>query len=174
LLDKSRNAFVKKEVPNKLKSFNILYSISLNMKQPLNKKNFRQQGFSLMELLIVMVILGLLASLVAPKLLKNIGKAEQGTARTQIEMFMVALDAYRLDVGRYPAQDEGLEALIKNPGSERWDGPYLKKNKIPNDPWNSPYIYRNPGEHTEIEILSLGADRQPGGDKENGDVGSWM
>ncbi|MFZ5774074.1 MAG: type II secretion system major pseudopilin GspG [Thermodesulfobacteriota bacterium] len=132
----------------------------------------RQRGFSLMELLIVMVILGLIASLVGPRLFGKLGKAQQKTAKTQIEIIMAALDAYRLDVGRYPTQQEGLPSLFANPGAEKWDGPYLKK-AVPPDPWGNPYHYKNPGEHGEVDVYSLGQDNQPGGDKENADVGSW-
>jgi len=139
-----------------------------------NLKN--QRGFSLMELLIVMVILGLIASLVGPKLFGKLGKAQQKTAKTQIEMLMSAMDAFRLDVGRYPNQQEGLSALAANPGTggglDKWDGPYLKK-AVPNDPWGNPYHYRSPGEHGEVDIYSYGQDNQPGGEKENADIGSW-
>jgi len=131
-----------------------------------------QSGFSLMELLIVMVILGLIASLVGPKLFGKLGKAQQKAAKTQIEMLLTALDAFRLDVGRYPSQEEGLAALVTNPGIEKWDGPYLKK-AVPNDPWGNPYTYRIPGEHGELDIYTYGQDNQPGGEKENADVGSW-
>ena len=135
-----------------------------------------QRGFSLMELLIVMVILGLIASLVGPKLFGKLGKAQQKTAKTQIEMLMSAMDAFRLDVGRYPTQQEGLSALAANPGTggglDKWDGPYLKK-AVPNDPWGNPYHYRSPGEHGEVDIYSYGQDKQPGGEKENADIGSW-
>ncbi len=130
------------------------------------------RGFSLMELMIVMVILGLLASLVGPAMFKKLGTAKQKTAKTQIGMLMASLDAYRLDIGHYPSQDEGLEALVINPGEDKWDGPYLKKG-VPNDPWDNPYQYRNPGEQSEIEIVSLGADNREGGEKENADIGSW-
>ena len=140
---------------------------------PMPSPYSNQRGFSLMELLIVMVILGLLASLVGPKLFGKLGTAQQKTAKTQIEMLMAALDAYRLDVGKYPSQQEGLESLFKNPGTEKWDGPYLKKT-VPNDPWGQPYSYKNPGEHGEVDIDSYGQDNQPGGEKENADVGSWM
>lgn len=130
-------------------------------------------GFSLIELLIVMIILGLLASLVGPKMFGKLGMAKQKTAKTQIEMLMTALDSYRLDVGKYPASQDGLDALVSGNG-DNWSGPYLAKGKgVPNDPWGNPYEYRNPGEHGEIDILSLGADGQPGGDGENADVGSW-
>lgn len=131
-----------------------------------------QRGFSLMELMIVMVILGLLASLVGPAMFKKLGMAKQKTAQTQIGMLMAALDAYRLDIGHYPSQQEGLEALTVNPGEDKWDGPYLKKG-VPMDPWDNEYHYQNPGEHGEVDIYSLGADNREGGEKENADVGSW-
>jgi len=132
-----------------------------------------QKGFSLMELMIVMVILGLLASLVGPTLFNKVGKANQGTAKTQIAMLMGSLDAYRLDIGHYPSEQHGLEALVTNPDEEKWDGPYLKKG-VPIDPWGTPYYYLNPGEHGEIDIFSYGSDKQLGGEKEKADIGSWM
>ncbi|MCK5227779.1 MAG: type II secretion system major pseudopilin GspG [Desulfobulbaceae bacterium] len=131
-----------------------------------------ERGFSLIELLIVMVILGLLASLVGPKMFGKLGKAKTQTTKTQIEMLMTAFDAYRLDVGDYPASDEGLDALVTNPGSEKWSGPYLPK-KVPNDPWGNPYNYENPGQHGEIDLYSYGKDNSPGGDGEDVDVLSW-
>lgn len=137
-----------------------------------DRKRRNQRGFSLMELMIVMVILGLLASLVGPAMFKRLGTAKQKTAKTQIGMLMTALDAYRLDIGHYPTQQEGLEALVVNPGEDKWDGPYLKKG-VPLDPWDSEYIYQNPGEHGEVDISALGADKQEGGEGENADVGSW-
>lgn len=133
----------------------------------------RQHGFSLIELLIVMIILGLIASLVGPRLFGKLGTAKQKTAKTQIEMLMAALDGYRLDLGRYPSEQEGLAALMQNPGNEKWEGPYLKKD-LPGDPWGNPYRYQNPGQHGEIDIFSYGADGKPGGDKEDADVGSWQ
>ncbi len=137
------------------------------------KKHLNNKGFSLMEIMIVMIIIGLLASLVGPKIFGQLGKAKQKTAKTQIEMLMTALDAYRLDVGDYPSQQEGLEALMSNPGIDGWAGPYLRKD-VPNDPWNRAYQYQNPGEHGEVDIFSYGKDNAPGGDKENTDVGSWL
>ena len=140
---------------------------------PKRQSTQNERGFSLIELLIVMVILGLLASLVAPRLIGKLGKAEQQTAKTQIEMLMTALDAYRLDMGHYPTQQEGgLEALVNNPGSDKWAGPYLKKG-VPLDPWDRAYEYRHPGEHGEVDLYSYGADNQPGGNDENQDVTSW-
>jgi general secretion pathway protein G len=133
----------------------------------------KQNGFSLIELLIVMVILGLLASLVGPRMFGKLGSAKQNTARTQIEMMMTALDAYRLDMGKYPSQQEGgLEALATNPGSEKWGGPYLRKG-VPLDPWGNAYQYRIPGEHGEVDLFSHGADNLPGGSNEDRDVVSW-
>lgn len=132
----------------------------------------QEGGFSLIELLIVMVILGLLASLVGPKMFGKLGMAKQKTAKTQIEMLMSGLDAYRLDVGKYPSSQEGLDALVNNSGSDKWRGPYLSKG-VPNDPWDNPYNYQNPGEHGEVDIYSYGADGQVGGDGEDADIGSW-
>ena len=131
------------------------------------------RGFSLIEIMVVMIIIGLLAGLVGPKLFGQLGKAKQKTAKAQIEMIMAALDAYRLDVGSYPSQQEGLEALIGNPGDSEWAGPYLAKSQIPADPWNNDYIYRKPGQNSEIEIVSLGQDNREGGDGEDADIASW-
>lgn len=130
------------------------------------------KGFSLIELLIVMVILGLLASLVGPRMFGKLGKAKTQTAKTQIEMLLAACDAFRLDVGKYP---ENLEGLIREYDAEAgtWDGPYLAKGKLPLDPWGNPYEYLNPGENGEIDIWSYGADGSPGGEGENKDVVSW-
>ncbi|SFM41122.1 type II secretion system major pseudopilin GspG [Thermodesulforhabdus norvegica] len=131
-----------------------------------------ERGFTLIELLIVMIILGLLASLVGPKLFQKIGTSKQKTAKMQISLFESALDAYRLDVGKYPSTEEGLEALRKNPGYETWNGPYLPKD-IPEDPWGRDYVYRCPGEHGDYDLYSLGADGQEGGEGENADVTNW-
>ncbi|WP_297445109.1 type II secretion system major pseudopilin GspG [Desulfurobacterium sp.] len=133
----------------------------------------RNRGFTLIELMVVLVILGLLAALVAPKVLNKLGKSKQKIAKMQIEMLSSALDQFKLDTGRYPTTEEGLEALIKNPGVKGWDGPYLKKNKIPKDPWGRDYIYKCPGEHGEYDLYSLGADGKPGGTGENADITSW-
>ncbi len=132
----------------------------------------RNRGFTLIELLIVMVILGLLVALVGPRLFGHLGKSKLKAAKAQIELFGTALDAFRLDVGRYPTSEEGLEALRANPGEEEWNGPYLKK-EIPLDPWNRPYVYRFPGEHDEYDLISYGRDGEPGGDGEDQDVVSW-
>lgn len=133
----------------------------------------RQQGFSLIELLIVMVIIGLLASLVGPTLFKKVGGAKQKTAKAQIEMLGTALDSYRLDIGRYPNTQQGLDALRDKPeGEEGWDGPYLRKG-VPQDPWGHAYVYKYPGDNGEYDLSSLGLDGQPGGEDENQDINSW-
>ena len=132
-------------------------------------------GFSLIELLVVLVILGLLAGLVGPQVLKYIGTASTDTARTQIEQLGGALDLYRLEVGRYPSSDEGLQALVQEPsGAARWNGPYLKKTTVPKDPWGNDYQYRSPGENGAYDLYSLGADNAQGGDGENQDIVSWQ
>lgn len=134
---------------------------------------WRSAGFTLLELLVVLVIIGLLVGYVAPRYFAQVGKSEVKTARAQIKALEDALDQYRLDVGRYPDGEQGLAALVTQPaGESRWQGPYLKK-ALPNDPWGQPYQYKNPGEHGEVDIWSLGMDGQPGGAGEAADVGNW-
>jgi len=137
------------------------------------KKVKNGSGFTLIELMIVMVIIGLLAALVAPRMLNKVGKSKIKAAKAQIEMFSTALDSFKLDTGRYPTTEEGLKALVENPGINGWDGPYLKKKVIPKDPWGHDYIYKSPGDHDVYDIISYGADGQPGGTGENADIGSW-
>jgi len=132
-----------------------------------------KKGFTLVELLVVMVIIGLLAALVGPRLFPKLGKGKQAAAKAQIELFGQALDQYRLDVGIYPTTEQGLNALVTNPGVEKWEGPYLKKG-IPLDPWDKPYIYQFPGSHGEYDLLSYGRDGNPGGEGEDNDVVSWQ
>ena len=132
-----------------------------------------QRGFTLLELLVVMVIIGLLAGYVGPKYFAQIGKSEVKAARAQIDALEKALDQYRLDVGRYPTSENGLAALMKRPPSEnRWQGPYLRK-EVPADPWGQPYQYAQPGEHGEFDLFSLGKDGKPGGEGEAADIGNW-
>ncbi|GGK84837.1 type II secretion system major pseudopilin GspG [Amphritea balenae] len=132
-------------------------------------------GFTLLELLVVLVILGLLASLVGPQVLKQLGSSKTKTAALQIEEYSAALDLYRLEVGRYPSANDGLEALIRKPSeAKNWNGPYLTKRVIREDPWGNSYHYRYPGEHGDFDLYSLGADGQEGGEGENSDVGSWQ
>jgi len=130
-------------------------------------------GFTLIELLVVMVIIGMLAALVGPRVFKNVGKGKRSAAKAQVELFGQALDSMRLDTGRYPTSSEGLESLVTNPGMDSWDGPYLKKNTIPKDPWQHEYSYNSPGTHGDYDISSLGLDGAPGGEDENADVNSW-
>lgn len=133
----------------------------------------KYRGFTLLELLVVMVIIGLLAGYVAPRYFSQVGKSEIKAARAQIDAFEKALETYRLDTGRYPSNEAGLEALMKAPAGEtKWQGPYLKK-AVPLDPWGKPYIYVQPGQHGEYDILSYGRDGKPGGEDENGDVVNW-
>ena len=134
----------------------------------------RESGFTLVELLVVMVILGLLAALVVPSYLGRERKARSQAAKTQIELLGTALDTFRLDVGRYPSTQEGLAALRAAPaGLGRWDGPYLKK-EVPLDPWGRPYVYESPGQHGEYDLYTYGADGVQGGDGDARDVGSWQ
>jgi general secretion pathway protein G len=128
------------------------------------------RGFTLLEILVVLVIIGLLASLVAPKFFGQIGKSEVQIARAQLDAIEKALDQYRLDVGNYPSTEQGLAAIVARPDGElRWAGPYMKK-AVPPDPWGRPYIYRSPGTKGEFELMTLGKDGQAGGDGENADL----
>jgi len=136
-------------------------------------KRNQARGFTLLELLVVMVILGLLVGIVGPGVLRNIGKSEVKTAKAQISALSKALDTYRLDTGHYPATEQGLNALVTRPANEsKWDGPYLDK-AVPPDPWGRPYVYKAPGEHGEYDLSSLGKDGQPGGTGDGADVTSW-
>ena len=134
----------------------------------------RQSGFTLIEMMVVMVIIGLLMALVGPRFIRQEEKAKVKATRAQIELLGTALDTFRLDCGRYPTAQEGLAALRQRPfGLDRWDGPYLKKD-VPKDPWDRPYYYRSPGEAGRpYDLLSYGADGAPGGDSDNRDVTSW-
>ncbi|TNC71942.1 type II secretion system protein GspG [Janthinobacterium lividum] len=131
------------------------------------------RGFTLLELLVVIVIIGLLAAYVGPKYFAQLGKSEVTVAKAQIEAFEKSLDTYRLDVGRYPTTEEGLAALLVAPpaAGTRWNGPYLKK-AVPLDPWGHAYQYRAPGSKGEYDIVSMGKDGQSGGSGENADISS--
>jgi len=136
------------------------------------------RGFTLIELLVVIVVIGILATLVAPNVFRHIGAAKDATARSQIEMLGAALDAYRLDTGRYPTTQQGLTALWTAPATEgpalNWRGPYLRKD-VPLDPWRSPYIYKSPAEQSRggYDLISYGEDGKPGGEGDAGDIASW-
>lgn len=132
-----------------------------------------RRGFTLLELLVVMVIIGLLAGYVGPKLFAQIGKSETKVTRAQIDALQKALDQYRIDIGRYPSSEQGLAALVQRPADEsRWSGPYLAK-AVPPDPWGRPYLYTSPGSHGDYDLQSLGKDGQPGGDGDAADLNSW-
>ena len=134
----------------------------------------RQTGFTLLELLVVMVIIGLLAGYVGPKYFAQIGKSESKTAKAQVEALGKALDQYRLDTGRYPSSEQGLTSLNVAPADEsRWHGPYLQK-ALPVDPWGKPYQYRSPGEHGDYDLWSFGKDGQAGGQEDAADIVSWQ
>jgi general secretion pathway protein G len=131
------------------------------------------KGFTLTELLVVLVIIGLLAALVGPVLYQRINPAKQSVARAQIENFMTALDSYFLDTGKFPTPQQGLAALrVRQEGDAKWNGPYLKKD-IPADPWGNPFVYRTPGRNGGYEIISNGADGKEGGEGDNADINSW-
>jgi general secretion pathway protein G len=138
-----------------------------------NETRKGEAGFTLLELLVVMVIIGLLAGYVGPKYFAQIGKSEIKTTRAQIDAFEKALDQYRLDTGHYPSSDQGLNALMVSPSGEaKWGGPYLKK-AVPMDPWGKPYVYVRPGQRGEFDLYSFGKDGQLGGTEEGADIGNW-
>lgn len=132
------------------------------------------RGFTLLEILVVLVILGLMASLVGPQLFKQLGGSKTRAAQLQIQELGAALDLYRLETGSYPSTEQGLEALISKPRNQAiWNGPYLKKSVIRDDPWGNPYQYRAPGQFGDFDLWSWGADNREGGEGENRDVRSW-
>ncbi len=133
-----------------------------------------RRGFTLIELLVVLAILGLLAGLVGPRILGQLGGAKSKTAAVQIKDLEQAAELFKLDVGRFPSAEEGLDALVARPANAPgWNGPYLKKSGVPADPWGQPYRYEVPGKRGDIDIYSLGGDNAPGGDGESADVGNW-
>ncbi len=137
----------------------------------MKRRKKKEMGFSLIELLIVMVIMGLLAALVGPRMFGKVGKSKQNAARSQMALFETALDTYRLDVGKYPSTEQGLKALRTKPSDgEKWDGPYLSK-AVPKDPWGHPYVYRRT-DNGEVEMISLGANGTEGGEGEDKDISS--
>ena len=141
------------------------------MKQLNNRK---QTGFTLLELLVVLGIIAMLAGLVGPQVMKHMGESKVKAAKVQIEDLAQTLDMYKLDVGSYPTSDQGLNALIESPdGAARWNGPYLRKSKVPLDPWQQEYKYTSPGEHGKFVVTSLGADGNEGGEGEDKDLNSW-
>lgn len=133
-------------------------------------KFLRNSGFTLLELLLVIVIIGLLVSYVGPRYFGQLGKSEVETARAQLDSISKAIDLYRLDTGRYPSQEIGLSGLVVAPsGVKNWNGPYLKKD-LPLDPWGNPYQYKTPGRNSEFEVYSFGKDGKPGGSQNEEDI----
>ena len=136
----------------------------------------RAVGFTLIELLVVLLILGMIAGLAGPQVMKYLGESKTKTAKLQIEELSTSLDLFKLDAGRYPDAQEGLQALVQAPsglGADRWRGPYLKKKAVPKDPWGNEYRYAAPGQHGDFDIVSLGSDGREGGEGEAKDVASW-
>jgi len=133
-----------------------------------------ERGFTLVEILVVITIIGLIMALVGPRVINYLGEAKVKAAKIQIESFSSALDLYYLDAGRYPSSSEGLGALAQRPGgASSWNGPYVKGGVVPNDPWGHPYVYRAPGEHGAYDIVSYGSDGQEGGTGTAADIVSW-
>jgi len=138
------------------------------------RRRGRQAGFTLVELLVVLIILGLIAAFAVPRVIQYVGGAKTDSAKIQIERLSTTLDLYRLQVGHYPSEEEGLRALVERPAdAEQWDGPYLKKEDALVDPWGRPYVYQYPGEHGDYDLYTLGADGAEGGEGENQDITSW-
>ncbi len=145
-----------------------------NMSKRSYKRTHSMSGFTLIELLIVMVIIGLLAAFIVPKLIGRVGESKQTAAKAQIELLSTAIEIYKLDTGKYPSQETGLQSLNSKPGDvQNWKGPYMKKDKVPKDPWSTEYIYRFPGTHGDYDLISYGADGSEGGSGDNADIVSW-
>ncbi len=149
--------------------------VSLKATQaPAGRPAMAAAGFTLLELLVVLVILGLLAAFAVPQVMNYLGGARSDAANIQISNLSTALDLYRLDVGRYPSTGEGLASLVTRPtAADRWTGPYVKKQESLIDPWGEPYDYRSPGQHGAYDLFSLGADKAEGGEGEDRDLTSW-
>jgi general secretion pathway protein G len=140
----------------------------------MNRNSERDEGFTLLELLVVLAILGLLAAIVAPRVISYLGSSRSKTAAIQVKNIAASLELYRLDAGRYPSEQEGLAGLVKAPpGAAAWNGPYLSDKTALNDPWGHPYHYAAPGKHGEFDVFSYGADDKEGGSGEDRDVGNW-
>jgi general secretion pathway protein G len=138
-------------------------------------KRHGERGFTLVEILVVITIIGLIMGLVGPRVLNYLTESKVKAAKIQIESFASALDLFFLDTGRYPTSSEGLSALVQRPGAiASWNGPYVKGGVIPNDPWGHPYVYRSPGQHGTYDLISYGADGQEGGTGTAADITSWQ
>lgn len=144
------------------------------MKTSLNTKKHTKNGFTLLELLVVLSILGLLAAIVGPQVIKYLGSSRSGTAQVQVKNIAASLQLFRLDAGRYPSAQEGLDALVKQPATvPNWNGPYLPDATAITDPWGKPYRFLAPGKHGEADVYTLGSDGAEGGTGEARDVGNW-
>ncbi len=143
------------------------------MKISIRKSN-KDAGFTLLEMLVVLAIMGMLAAVIGPQVLRYLGSSRSQTAKVQVQNITAALELYRLDMGRYPTSQEGLKALVTAPtAAVSWNGPYLQFASALNDPWGQPYAYRIPGRHSEVDVFTKGADNADGGTKEDKDVGNW-
>ena len=148
--------------------------IRQRQQRPRRRARGGEAGFTLVEILVVITIIGLIMALVGPRVLNYLGESKVKAARIQVESFASSLDLFYLDAGRYPTTSEGLVALAQRPGAvNTWNGPYLRTGAVPNDPWGHPYIYRSPGEHGPYDIISYGSDGQQGGTGTAADIESW-
>ena len=147
-----------------------MYRSTISMPFDAHAQRWKSAGFTLLELLVVVAIIGLLAAYVGPRVLSHLGKSEATVAKAQVDAFGRALDAYRLDIGRYPTTDQGLAALVTAPVDEpKWRGPYMGKS-IPDDPWGRPYIFQSPATTRDFAIISYGKDGKPGGTGDDADI----
>jgi len=150
-------------------------TLQIVQRKLLRARRAAQAGFTLIEMLVVITIIGLIMALVAPRVLNYLAESKVKAAKIQIASFGSALDLYYLDVGHYPTSSEGLTALVQRPGNlTTWNGPYLKGDIVPEDPWGHDYLYRSPGEHGPYDILSYGSDGQEGGTGTASDITSWQ
>ena len=153
---------------------NKAYTGMFGLRAGRNETRSNERGFTLVEMLVVITIIGLIMGLIGPRVLNYLSEAKVKAAKIQMQSFASALDLFNLDVGRYPSTAEGLTALVRPTAAlAAWNGPYLKGNVVPNDPWNNPYVYRAPAEHGAYDIVSLGSDGQEGGTGTAADIESW-